>query len=150
MSDELKVSIWDQYGTDAQLEEDGTAVEFLPGVVITIRSDASQRVREHENATMRRQKALIARNGGFLPPAVVDANEISLLATVGVVSWEGVTDRDGADIPCTEENVRKIMTALPHLRRDVRSAMRMSETFRRQAVEDIRGNSSAPSKKSSA
>jgi allophanate hydrolase subunit 2 len=150
MSEDVKVSIWDQYGTDTQLEEDGTAVEFLPGVVITIRADSSQKVREHENGQMRRQRALIARNGGFLPPAVVDSNEIDLLAKAGVVAWQGVTDRDGGELPCTEENIRSVMTALPHLRRDVRSAMRMSETFRRQAVEEVRGNSSAPSKKSSA
>lgn len=142
------VSLWDMYHTDRSAEEEGTPVEFAPGVVVTIRSDAAQKVRAFENSQMRKQRALIARNGGFLPPEVLDANETEMLASAGIVSWAGVVDREGKELPCTPENIRRICKDLPRFRSDIRSAMRMTETFRAQAIEDVRGNSSPPSKKS--
>lgn len=133
----MQESIYSQYETDTESEETGKWVEFRGGARIRVRSDNSTKARNWYAATAKKQRNLIASNGGILPPKLSDQNDIDLLTEALISGWDPVTilDRSGQEIPFTKENVRQLMTDLPSLRRDILYIARSDETFRSQAEE---------------
>lgn len=146
--DPSQVNTYKLYGTDPELEEHGTWVEFRPGVQYKIRSTLSKAVREFEHKLMKVQRPLYLANQGMLPLEQQDRNEITRCARAIIVDWRGQTDANGNPLPFTVENAERVMTDLPRLRNDVLFAASAEETFRRDMQQALEGNSEPTSAKS--
>lgn len=108
--------------------------------VLTLLSDLHPRMRA---VSQRLQKKYRHNLAGDVSDQVATAIELEKVA-VAVADWRGVTGPDGAELPFTQENVRKVMTDLPWLRKDVLYAVLVKETFRKEAQAAL-GEASAPS-----
>jgi hypothetical protein len=140
------MGIYKRYSTEKSMEEAGAWVDFGDGIRVRVRSDQSMQVRNLRNKLMLKFRHALMRSG--MPPAIEDQVNIELCTAV-VVAWDGITDENEQPIPYSVENVRKVVTDLWELRRDILLASSMSETFRKQQVEDMVGNSDAPSQPAS-
>lgn len=139
-------SLYDEYETDlSAAETEGTWVSFKAGVQIKLLSEQSTAARKWAHARTRKLRSVIMANDGVLPPHVSDAVDIDLLAEVLIKDWRGVYTRDRVPVPCTREAIKQLMTQLPALRREVLTAARMDETFKKAALEALEGNSSPSS-----
>lgn len=137
--------IFAAYATDTNAEENGTEIELRNGTVMMVRSENSTIVRNYVTRMVRRQRSVILREGGVLPAAMQDANDIDLCVDVLVTGWRKLRGADGTDIPYNKGVCRDLMVRLPALRREILMFARMEDTFRKQEVEAISGNSPAPS-----
>lgn len=138
--------LYEQYETDQTAENDGAWVEFRGGVKVKLRSENSEKAVDFAHKLAKKQRQLVVANGGLLPKKLQDANEVALCAQALIVDWQGVTDRDGKALPCTQDNVRKVMQELPAFRRDVLFAARVDETFKAEemAAVEAMGETSPP------
>ena len=59
-----------------------------------------------------------------------------VFAETVVLGWNGVTGRDGEQIPYSRENVKKLFEDLPDLFADIRDACALSANFNRDQQED--------------
>lgn len=119
------------FKTDAAKEEAGTWMPVAEGVEMRIRSQQSETARNVSKRLLSRFKAAFSV-GAALSAAQNTEFEIAFCAEGLVTDWRGLTD--GADtLPCTVENVRNIVTELPHLRRMVVSYSEQLENFRPDA-----------------
>lgn len=137
------MSLKDLYGTDKTMENEGAWVELRGGIQVCVRSENSLKVREYANRVVKKQRQLYAANNGILPPALSDKNDIEMCVDVLITGWKNVPGDDDKPLEFTPENVRRIMTDFPALRRDVLYAARTDETFRdlRDGREAVAGNS---------
>lgn len=122
-------SIFDAYGTDLQAEEAGVWIDLRQGVRVKVRSENSVKARAWAQARVLKQRSLYLGSGG-LPPEISDKNEVDLCAEVLVVDWANIFDQHKAPIPCTQANVRMLLTQLPALRRDIVTFSRIDATFK--------------------
>ncbi len=144
-----KSSLYEKFQTDTSLEETGVWMEFAPGVFFCVRSSDSNAARNEANAIAKARRPKVLMHGGLLPAKDADELEIRLVANALVTGWRGVTDAEGKDLPYTKENLRRIITDLPHLRREIVAMSNLTETYKQAASEALEGNSPASSGTSS-
>lgn len=145
---EKKTNLFESYETDTVAEEEGAWVELRPGIHVRIRSSSSSTVREYATKLAKNQRNIMKANGWVLPPKMSDRNDVLLCKHAIVTDWNGVTDREGNDVPYSPENVEKILIMLPRFREDIMFASQTDETYK-ATREDMLGNSERPSKVSS-
>lgn len=127
-------SIYTEY--DAGIQQD---VSFKGGAVLTILADIHPRV----------QKALQVIGKKYRHNLTNPSSEITHKVemekmVVAVAGWTGVRDREGKEIPYSGENVKKVLTDLPWLLREVQTVVYNMEAFRKEAQAAL-GEASAPS-----
>lgn len=115
---------------------------------IKLRSVSSNKARTWEHVRFRAQRRYY-EDDKIPPVAVLDQNECDKLAEALVTEWD-LLDDDGQPVPCTEENVRSIMSQLPDVRFDALQKAAKKESYRVAQVAAIAGNSAAPSTPTSA
>jgi hypothetical protein len=128
-----------RYSTSKNLEENGVWVDFGDGVRVCVRrinSKVSKEVRRKLEKTY-----ASAFKGRDLPAELVETIMIKQLSQALVVDWEGVDPTDsGKVLPCTPENVEKVMTEFPDFREDVLTACIERATFQAEEIADAKGN----------
>lgn len=132
------MGLYDSY--DAELQSE---VAFGDGIVLTLLSDLHPKMQ----AVKARLGKKYRHNLNDASPEITAEIELAKVG-VAVAGWRGVTGRDGAELPFSAENVRKVMTDLPWLRQDVLYAVLTKETFRKEAQAAL-GEASAPPSASS-
>lgn len=147
-STEGRSKLFEAYATAH--EEDGVWVKLrefaddTPPIMVCVRSMNSKRARHVLTAQLRAQRAKLTAQNFITTPEQDDANEIELCVKALVADWKGI-EENGVPLPCTAENIERLMTVLPAFRRDVVLAARMDETFRASALTAVEGNSQPPS-----
>lgn len=141
-------TMYDEYETDSDLENEGTWVEIRGGAQVKIRADSSDIARDYANKLAKKQRNILAASNWVLPPKMQDRNEVLMCVHAYIVDWKNVTNRAGEVLPFNKTNIELICTDLRQFRHDVLYAARTDETFR-AVREDLEGNSAAPSKQSS-
>lgn len=141
--------LYEAYATDPKAEAEGVWIEFRAGAKLKVRSQSSLQAREWALRRAKGQRQLIMANGGALPPSLMDKNELDMCVEILVVDWQGVNNGDGHAIPFTRENLRKVLTDLPVLRRDVMFVSQVDESFRVAELESMGKTSATPSEPSS-
>jgi hypothetical protein len=149
-----KSSLYEAYETDHKLEEEGAWVEIRDGVEFRIRSDQSSPVREFAAKLGKAQRQILQANGWVLPPKMSDRNDVLLCRTVLVTGWrmkqedgsykDVMLDRDGQELPFSPDNVEKLVSDLPALRRDILMIAKTDETYK-AVRESMLGNSATSS-----
>ena len=123
---------------DHTIMEDGAEVDFGGGFFVTIRHVSSKKV-EQVRAQKLQQMRIGLRNAK-LNAEQSDQVMKHVVAHAGIVSWRG------GDAPeFTPELALEIFEDRPEFLEDVLTAMTSYETFRKELVEDVSGNSSTSS-----
>jgi hypothetical protein len=134
-------SFLERYSTDKKLEETGTWVDYGDGVRVQIRRMNSLKSREV------RRKLEKPYTKGFRGQDLPDTLQEELLnkqvAEAIVVDWKGVPNPDNPKelLPCTPENVLKVVTAFPDFRDDIVAASMERATFQHEELKEAEKNS---------
>lgn len=130
-----------QFATDRTLELEGTWVDIGEGGRIKVarsQNELHRKVLER----LRKPYRSIVMSGRELPTEVVDKITIESIAEAILLDWENISD-EGRSLPFTRANSKTMLTKYPDFRDVVAYLASQAETFRKQAVEDAGGNSSA-------
>ncbi len=131
-------TLYTVFETSDELETDGIIVEYAGARITIARSGgANRKFASVMEKAMRPYRAAI--NSGTLDEGTAQKLLIEAYADAVIVGWEGVTDRDGNELPFTKPNVIKIMTDLPDLFLDLKSqAERVANFTQAGASEDAK------------
>lgn len=141
-------SLYQRYETDGDAENRGVKLTgFADGITVTVRSMRSDIVRDFQRKQQKANRQAYQANDGTLLPKQADAAVVSLLVNAVIVDWENVPDRDGNIVPFASGDARcaQILNDLPGFRERILTPAAEDETFRKAALELLKGNSSAPS-----
>lgn len=117
------------FKTDAVKEETGTWMPVAEGVEIQVRSQQSDTARNISKRLLQRFRAALAV-GASLSAAQNAEFEIALCSEALVTDWKGLTDDDNQLMACTPQNIRMLVTELPHLRRQILAYADSLENYR--------------------
>ncbi len=157
-----KSSLYESYEQDAEAAEHGIWItDLMIPVPVKIRSFYSKKVRELNNVLTKRYAQAQLAGNGTLPPDKADSRTVELVAKGIVVNWglaaaradgvplpdeaEEMTDRDGIELPYSVEHAVRVMKDLPRFRDEIFALAIANETYRKAALDGLRGNSAAPS-----
>lgn len=138
------MSLYARYKTDEELEKVGVWVPFPDGVEFMIRSTDSPAVKDVERRWYKKNRHIVLSSQGQLPDEAETDRDVSL-AVAALRDWKNVTNEHGEPMIYSVANATKLFRDLKELRKEVLSIAGNMETFRRQEVEAIKGNSSAVS-----
>lgn len=127
------------FQTNRDLEEEGVVVDFGEGIkvkVARIQSDRSRAVRRRLEKPYRKRF-----QNNDLPEDVAENILVCQMAEAIILGWEGVTDRNGNPLECTEGNIKKVLTDFPDFRDAVLQASIARETFLESEQEEDLKNS---------
>lgn len=161
-----KSKLYEAYEQNEDAAEAGLWVtDLMVPVPIKLRSLYCVTVRRLQNTLNKKYQIAARANGGTLAPEALDRRTVELLAKGVVANWgvaaaraeghtlppeaEEMTDREGNVLPFSVEHAMTVFRDLPMLREEVLGIAMANETFRKAALEDLAGNSSAPSAPSS-
>ena len=158
-----KSSIYDRYEQDLTVGEQGMWITDLL-VPLKMHAQTSKRVRAVQADLDKKYRQALLAGGGELPFDKAEKKVTELLSRGIVSNWgkkaalaDGVpaaklpetggemTDRDGNELPYTVENATRVFMDLPLFRGAVLGISNSEETFRKSALEELKGNSVAPS-----
>lgn len=134
-------SFLDRYKTDKNLEENGVWVDYSDGVRVQLRRLNSAKSRE----TRRRLEKPYTKGfrGQDMPESLQEELLNKQLAEAIVMDWEGVPDPENPSqmLPCTPENVLKVVIAFPDFRDDIIAASMERATFQQEQLKEAEKNS---------
>jgi hypothetical protein len=131
----------DRYKTNRKVEEEGQWVDFGDGIEVKLRRLNSDHSKETRRKLEKPYQSMYRNRD--MPDALQEELMIKQLSQSIVVDWKGVPDPadDEKMIPCTQENVAKVMTQVRDFRDDVVQASMTAATFQDADREVVEGNS---------
>lgn len=135
-------SFIERYKTDKNLEENGTWVDYGDGLQVQIRRLNSAKSRE----VRRRLEKPYTKGfrGQDMPESLQEELLNRQLAEAIVVDWKGVPDPEDPKkmLPCTPENVLRMVTEFPDFRDDIMAASMERATYQQEQLKEAEKNSS--------
>ncbi len=134
------MSFYKQFETDRVVEKTGIVLDYG---VNSKKQPFQIRIARAGGANERYSKLLELRTKPYrrqiqnetLDNAVAEKITKEVYAQTVVLGWNGVEDRDGNDMPFTQENCVKLFTDLPDLWSDVQSQSTRASLFRAEILE---------------
>lgn len=133
------MSLYDRYGTNKNLEEEGTWMDMGDGVGFKIRRFRSKTVQEVKKKAERPYENILKR-GEEIPEDIATKLLVEQISKGVVVDWRGVQDREGKDMPFTYENAKTLFNDLPDLMLEIFQESVSRDRFKNQADEDAGKN----------
>ena len=136
------MNLYEVYKTDTTKErENGIRVDLPGDAAIWLRraGGANSHFDRAMDAVMKPYRRQLQM--GTLDDGKAEELMATVYARSVVIDWEGVTDEQGNKLDCTEENIVKVFTDLPDLFEDVKAQAGNMANFRREEVEEAKGNS---------
>lgn len=134
-------SFLERYKTDKNLEESGVWVDYGDGIEVCVRRMNSAKSRE----TRRRLEKPYTKGfrGQDMPESLQEELMNKQLAEAIVVDWKGIPDpeNEGKMLPCTPENVLKMVSTFPDFRDDIMAASMERATFQQEQLKEAEKNS---------
>jgi hypothetical protein len=134
----------ERYKTDRKAEEDGQWVDFGDGVRVKVRRLNSAKSRE---VRRRLEKPYVNqfRGGREYPESLQEELMNKQLSEGIVVDWEGVPDPADVSkpLPCTPDNVLRVINLFPDFREEIVTASLERATFQLEVQKEAEGNSGA-------
>lgn len=142
-------SFLERYQTDRELEDGGVWVDYGDELMVCVRRINSAKSREVRRK-LEKPYARAFRNQD-MPESLSEELLNKQVAEAIVVDWKGVPDPDDNTkmLPCTPENVLRMVKEFPDFRDDILTASMERATFQKAELEDAEGNSSSSSSGSS-
>jgi hypothetical protein len=137
----------DRYKTDRKAEEGGQWVDFGDGLRVCLRRLNSQKSKEVRRK-LEKPYANLYRGGREMPDSLQEELMNKQLAEAIIVDWEGVPELnekgdpiEDKAMPCTPENVIRMVSQFPDFREDIVTASLERATFQVEERKDNEGNS---------
>lgn len=130
------MSTYRAFSTDEVLESKGITLDFgSAGKVRIARAGGANK--KFEKTMMRLTKPhRHAINTGTIDPKVADEVLHRAYAEAVVLGWEGITDREGKELPFTVDNAMSLFSDLPDLFQQIRKNADNASLFRAEQNED--------------
>lgn len=125
------------FGTDRKAEEEGVWINLGDGARIKVARSSNKRYRELIRRLLKPHRA--AMRSDNLPDETMEAIVIEATAEALLLDWQGI-EFDGALLPYSVENAKKVLAALPDFRDAVATYAGEMATFRAQAEQAELGN----------
>ena len=134
------MSLYSQFETNREIEKTGIILDYGFN---SKKQPIQIRIARAGGANERYSKLLELRTKPYrrqiqnetLDNAVAEKITKEVYAQTVVLGWNGVEDRDGNDMPFTQENCVKLFTDLPDLWSDVQSQSTRASLFRAEILE---------------
>lgn len=134
------MSLYTQFETDREIEKTGIVLDYGFN---SKKQPIQIRIARAGGANERYSKLLELRTKPYrrqiqnetLENAVAEKITKEVYAQTVVLGWTGVEDRDGNEMPFTQENCVKLFTDLPDLWSDVQSQSTRASLFRAEILE---------------
>lgn len=134
------MSLYTQFETDREIEKTGIVLDYGFN---SKKQPIQIRIARAGGANERYSKLLELRTKPYrrqiqnetLDNAVAEKITKEVYAQTVVLGWTGVEDRDGNEMPFTQENCVKLFTDLPDLWSDVQSQSTRASLFRAEILE---------------
>ena len=134
------MSLYTQFETDREIEKTGIVLDYGFN---SKKQPIQIRIARAGGANERYSKLLELRTKPYrrqiqnetLENAVAEKITKEVYAQTVVLGWTGVEDRDGNEMPFTQENCVKLFTDLPDLWSDVQSQSTRASLFRSEILE---------------
>ena len=134
------MSLYTQFETDREIEKTGIVLDYGFN---SKKQPIQIRIARAGGANERYSKLLELRTKPYrrqiqnetLENAVAEKINKEVYAQTVVLGWTGVEDRDGNEMPFTQENCVKLFTDLPDLWSDVQSQSTRASLFRAEILE---------------
>lgn len=129
-------NIYEKFGTDKQLEQEGIVLDYGDGLELRIRraGGSNQRFEKVTQQKFRKYDRLVKND--LLETDQMREVMREVLAETVVISWKGVTDREGNELPFTKENCIQLFKDLPDLFDDVLEQSRKASLFKQTILEE--------------
>lgn len=143
MSDEK--SIYDMFKTNEKSEKEGIIIDYGTGGNFRIAriGGANSAFSRYRAARLKPYKYQIEKE--TISEEVLKDIMLDCFIKYVLLGWENVKDESGKDYPYTEENARKLMTALPELYADLLTQANDFSNFRAAEVQEMAKNSESSS-----
>jgi len=127
------MGLYDLYKTDTKKERDqGVEVEFPGDAKVWLRRAGGQNT-DYEKALEKVMKPYRRQiQQGMLDEDKSRELEARVYARGVIIDWDGVTDEQGNELDCTEENIVKLFTDLPDLFVELKQQATDLSNFRRE------------------
>lgn len=134
-----KATLWGKFATDNDREENGVWVNFGDGIRVKVRRMKS-RISQETRKELEKPYLADIRKGGITEE---QAKEMLLqqISQAIISDWEGVTDKDGATLPCTPAAKYNILKALPEFLDEIFVISTERDNYKAVADEDTEKNS---------
>ena len=139
------MSLYNAFATDQNAEVNGVVLEYgtnNKGQPIRIRiaraGGSNQKFAKVLEQKLRPYKRMIAND--TMDTKLAEKLLVESFSEAVVLSWEGVQDREGNDLPFTKDNAIKLFTDLPDLFSDVQQQSQKAALFRADIREVEAGN----------
>lgn len=131
----------DRYSTDKDAEEQGQWIDYGDGLKVKLRRLNCTKSREVRRK-LEKPYAKQFRNTE-MPESILEMLLNNQLAKAVVVDWEGVPNpnKPSEQLPCTEENVLRMIQDFPDFRDDILTASMERATFQKEDTKAAEGNS---------
>lgn len=122
--------LFEDYATNHDVESEGAVRDFGDFWIKLARAGGSNK---KYSKALRKTTAPYNRaiDLGKLPDELANKLMVTVYAEAVVLDWggDGMVDPDGQPLPCTKENVVRVLTELPDLFAEVRKAAEGMELF---------------------
>ena len=133
-------SIYEKFATDKNAEKEGITLDYGDGLEIKIARAGGSNVKFEKTVQAKMRKYELQSKHGLLEPEQMRTIFREVLAETVVLSWKGVTDREGNELPFNKDNCIKLFLDLPDLMEDILEQSRKSALFKQSVVEAESGN----------
>jgi len=127
----MKTNLDKMFKLDTNLEKEGVIYNLGDGLTFQLRRYGGANEARLVQATTKYIKphaSLLQHNK--MPPEEVQVVMIKTFVDVCLVTWTGVLDEDGKDIPCTPDNALKLFLRLPELYNTLYSYAASKDSYR--------------------
>jgi len=140
-SEQAVDSIYGLFGTDKEMERSGIWLDYgkFGSFLIARAGGSNDRFQKAMERLSRPHRKQIANE--TLDDDIANDLLLKAFAEAVVLSWKGIKDKDGREMPFTRDNVIKLFKDLPDLFVDVREQAQKSANYRSEEVETDLGNS---------
>lgn len=134
-------TIYDLFGTNKESEQKGIRVDYGDGIVFRVArmGSANSAYAQYIKARFKPYKHQIDTE--TLPDSIANGILLDAFVKYVLLGWEGVTTRDGIQIPFSEENAKKLFADMPDLFSDLRDVASDYTNFLEHEREETAKNS---------
>ena len=142
------MSLYDLFETDEVAETEGFELEVFDGdtVIKFMLARAGGSNKKFVSRLQARMKPIQRKlDAGTIKEEVLEDIMVRTIAETLILSWDGVTDRDGNEIPFSVENAVTLLRELPALREMILEEAQKISNFQAAEREENSGNSETTS-----
>ena len=133
-------SIYEKFATDNKSEQEGIVLDYGDGLEIRIARAGGSNIKFEKAVQKKMRKYGLQAKHDLLEPEQMREVMREVLAETVVLSWKGVTNREGTALEFTRDNCIQLFKDLPDLFEDIMEQSRKAALFKKDILEVEAGN----------